>query len=470
MTGAPGEAGHAAVERAVRDLAAWAAELRVDDVPAEVRDEVRDRLSLVLYDTLGVTAVGARLPEQVALARTWAPPPGPAPVIGGGLRTTPDAAAWLNAVAACSLELDEGNKYARGHPAGHGFPAVLAMAAAGRADGPTTCAALLAAYEVASRFGRATTPRSGLHPHGNWGVAGAAAGVARLLGLGPDRTAAAIDAAAGLPVAGHFDSALSGNPVRNAWMAASNVHGIAAARMAAAGVARATGTAASTLGDLLGSFAPSELVERLGDRYDVRAGYFKRHASCSYTHPPVNAVLELKRSHPDLSPGRITAVEVETHSLGAGLTRTVWPSRLAAMFSTPYVVAAAIAQPAADPLAPGGGLGPDATSQEARTDPDVAALADRVRVRVADDLDRRLPDERAARVTVALDDGRRLVATVPNPVGDAAYRPFGWADVEAKLAGLLGEDDPVHARIRGAVRGLPDATDVTPLLQPLGDP
>lgn len=447
------------VEEAVRKLGGWVSAF------ADVPGEVRDRLALVLYDTLGVTAAGARLPEQAALLRAWDPPAGPAPVIGGGTSTTPDAAAWLNSVAACSLELDEGNKYARGHPAGHGFPAVLAMAAARRADGPTTCTALLAAYEVASRFGRATTPRPGLHPHGNWGVAGAAAGVARLLGLGPEPTAAAIDAASGLPLAGHFESALSGNPVRNAWMGASNVHGIIAARMAAAGVATVTGTAAYTLGELLGSFDPAALADALGDRYDLTAGYFKRHASCSFTHPPVDAVLELRRAHPDLTPERIAEVDVETHSLGGGLTHTTWPSRLAAMFSTPYVVAAALARNPAD-----GALGPEATSEPARADPAVAALARRVRVRIADDLDRRLPDERPARVTAVLDDGRRFVATVPNPVGDAAYHPFGWTEVEAKIGGLLGQDDPLHTRIRRAVHGLADASDVAPLLQPLGGP
>ncbi|WP_410050232.1 MmgE/PrpD family protein [Actinomadura sp. CNU-125] len=89
-----------------------------------------------------------------------------------------DAAAWLNANALVSLELDEGNKYAKGHPAAHGFPAVLALAAERVATGAdTAAAALLAAYEVAARFGRAARLRDGAHPHGNWGVAGAARGL-----------------------------------------------------------------------------------------------------------------------------------------------------------------------------------------------------------------------------------------------------------------------------------------------------
>ncbi|OLT08848.1 hypothetical protein BJF90_12005 [Pseudonocardia sp. CNS-004] len=80
---------------------------------------------------------------------------------GAGRTTTVEASAWLNAAALVRLELDEGNKYAKGHPAAHAFPAVLALAAEQRASGPDTMAALLAAYEVASRFGRATSLRTG---------------------------------------------------------------------------------------------------------------------------------------------------------------------------------------------------------------------------------------------------------------------------------------------------------------------
>ncbi|WP_309235956.1 MmgE/PrpD family protein, partial [Amycolatopsis sp. SID8362] len=94
-------------------LGAWVAELDVASVPAAVLD----RLSLVLLDIVGVTALGASLPEQRALVDAWRAPAGPAPLIGGGRLVSTDAAAWLNGVALVSLELDEGHKYAKGHPA-----------------------------------------------------------------------------------------------------------------------------------------------------------------------------------------------------------------------------------------------------------------------------------------------------------------------------------------------------------------
>jgi len=314
---------------------------------------------------------------------------------------------------------------------------------------------LMVAYEVAARFGRATTLRPGSHPHGSWGVAGAAAGCARLLGLDAAAVGAAIDTGAGLPVAGSFASAVDGNPVRDAWMGASNLSGLAAARMAAAGAARSTGTAASSLGGLLGSFDPAPLTEGLGSRWDVCLGYFKRHASCSFTHPVADAVLALRGELPE-NLDDIDEVVVETHALGAGLSRRTWDCRLAALFSTPFVTAAALVH---------GHVRPEVSGDALRDDARVRSLAARVSVRLADDLDARLPAERAARVTVRSRGATRVVE-VPNPVGDAAHHPLEERDILGLLAGWLDDDETV-AEVRDVAAQLADARDVTPLLQRL---
>ncbi|MBB3664767.1 2-methylcitrate dehydratase PrpD [Prauserella sediminis] len=439
---------------ATAELGAWVSQLD----PAAVPATVVDRLGLVVLDVVGVAAVGARTADHRALRHAWAAPAGPAPLFGTGETAPVDTSAWLNAVAMACLELDEGNKYAKGHPAVHGFPAVLALAAERDASGDDTAAALLAAYEVAARFGRATGLRAGAHPHGNWGVAGAAAGCARLLGLGPGACAAAIDTGAGMPIAGHFDSATTGNPVRDAWLGAANTSGLAAARMAAAGVARNTGTAALSLGSLLGEFDPRELTAGLGTRWDITAGYFKRHASCSFTHPAADAILELADGGP------IADVRVETHALGAGLSGTDWDNRLSAMFSTPFVVAAAALD---------GAVGPQTYTRHRQADSRLRELARRVTVVAADDLTARLPAERATRVTVRYADGDTRTAEVPNPVGDADHRPFDRDAVTELLRGWLGDDDlldrlvafstrfAASPRVGEALRGLAHVPDGT---------
>ena len=172
---------------ALHRLGGYASQLTLSDLPATVVD----RLRLVLFDHLGVTATGAATPEGRALVNAAKPPAGPAPIVGAGRSTTIDQAAWLNGALVCSLELDEGNKYARGHPAAHAFPAALALASIGEVDGADVAAALVAGYEVGARFGAATRLHPGIHPHGNWGAIGAAAAACRLSGVPADTTAAA---------------------------------------------------------------------------------------------------------------------------------------------------------------------------------------------------------------------------------------------------------------------------------------
>ncbi len=434
-------------------LGAWVSELDWSDVP----EPVRERLLMTLEDTVAVTIAGARTRELEALRAATDAPDGPARVIGAGRGAPVDQAAWLNGTAACCLELDEGNKFARGHPAAHAFPAALALAEARGASGAELCAALLAGHEVAARMGRATRLPPDVHPHGNWGTAGAAAAAARLMGLDAARTAGAIDAAGALALAAPFEAALRGAFVRNTWLGAANVNGLAAARLAAAGLARVDGLPAAGLG-LLGAFDPEQLDDGLGERFDVMHGYFKRHASCSFTHPPADAALKLREREPGLDWAEAREVRVETHAIAAALDGHEPTTRLAAMFSIPYVTAVALLE---------GDCSPARFGDDERDAARLRALMRRVEVARSERMDARLPDERAARVTVALRDGGELSAEVANPVGDADHLPFGPAEIAAKAEALLSPHDIDAGELHATLAELPDAGDAAAVLRRL---
>ena len=431
----------------LRTLAGQAVALSWRDVPAKVQD----RTLLVLFDTLGVMLAGAGTPEVQALAAQFQEG-GASPLVGLGRTSSADASCWVNGAAVCCLELDEGSKYVRGHPAAHVVPAALAVAAGHQ--GADWLAAVLVGYETAARFGRATRLRPGVHPHGTWGATGAAAAAARLAGLDGDGMVAAVDAASGLALAPHFESALTGNPVRNLWVGAANTAGLAAARLAAAGGTVPGGTAAFTLGQILGEFDPEPLAVPFDERFEILGGYFKRHAACAYTHPPADAILALREEGP-VDAERIETITVETFAIAAALDRREWPTRLAAMFSIPYVAAVTILD---------GAFGPDATSRVRREDPVVGDLARRVEVKATDEFEARLPERRGARVTVRMRDGSKRSAEVEQPIGDAAYQPLGWDEIRAKLSDLIGADRMI--RLEGAVRAMP-AQPVDVLLEEL---
>lgn len=441
---------------AVRELGRFAATVQVDDLP----DAARARLEVMLTDLLGVTVAGARTPELRALVDAWAPAPGPAVLLGAGRCATVDDAAWLNGTAACCLELDEGNKHAQGHPAAHVVFAALGAAAeraaAGRpVTGPELLSAIVAGYEVAARFGRATRRRTELHTHGHWGATGAGAAAARIRELPADRVAAAIDAAAGLVLVTPWTVVLAGSFVRNLWAAGANVSGLVGARLAAAGLAQVEGTAARTLGEVVGRLDVDALTDGLGRRWDLTGGYLKRHSSCSYTHPAADAALVLRERH-GLRAEDVDEVVVDTHRLTLPLAPLATGTRVAAMFSLPYVVAVALRT---------GSVAPEVFDEAHRTDAATLDLARRVVVRHDPGLDARLPAERAGRVTVRLTDGRTLVHEQPNPVGDADYHPLDLPQVHAKLDALLGGE--TAARVTAVVQRLPAADDVAALLREL---
>ena len=435
---------------AARELGSFAAKLDLNSVP----EPVRQATDLVVLDTVGVIVAGMRTDELRALLQQLDPPAGPARLLGAGRDAPVEPATLLTGTAACVLELDEGNKHARGHPAAHVLPVALAVGAAMDAGGEAVLTAFLVGHEVTARFGRAVRLNPGVHPHGHYGATGAAAAAARLLGLDAGGIAAAIDAAAGLALAPPFESALAGSFVRNTWLGVAGVHGLLGAQLAAAGLATVDGTATASLGGILGSLDPGPLTERLGERYDITLGYLKRHAACSFTHPAVDAVLDLVAG--GLDHRQVRGIRVETHALAAPLARTEPPTRLAAMFSIPHTVAAALVR---------GTLDPEATGPEFRADPEVRRLAAAITVVHRADFDDRAPAERPARVTLRLVDGSERSREVPNPVGDADYHPLGRDGVRAKLRALVGAADADH--IEQVLGRLAGATSVRTLLAEL---
>lgn len=429
MSGLPDPAGvdRDALVESVGALGRFAAGITWGEQNGATQEAVRR----VLRDSLAVMVAGGRLPESRRLRRALPRSAGPATVLGDHVGWGVTDAAWCNGLSLVSLELDEGNKSVRGHATAHVLPAVLAMAEADHADGDRFAAAFLAGHEVASRFGRATVLRPGVHPHGNWGVAGAAAAAARMAGLPAASVGRAIDIAGALALATPFSVATSGLAVRNAWIGSANVAGIQAAALAG-GEEPVTGVAAESLGWLLGTIDPTALAAEPREPMAVTGGYFKRHASCSYTHPPADAALALRSAHGPVAPGDVARVDVATHHLAAHLSAQDWPTRLAAMFSIPYVVAVALRD---------GDCSPARFTARRRADPGLAALA--ARVHVAEDplLDARLPGNRAARLRVEWTSGAVDEVEVPNPVGDADYQPLSDADLQDKATALLDSRD-----------------------------
>ncbi|SNT50956.1 2-methylcitrate dehydratase PrpD [Rhodococcoides kyotonense] len=424
-----------------------------------LRDEfmpstLADRAGIILLDLFGVTVAGARTSEMQSLHSRWFVEPGPFTPLGTTLGTTAITAAELDAIASCCLELDEGNKYAAGHPAAHVVPAAVAAARMSPTpvDGRAFLAAVVAGYEVAARFGHALARDPRWHTHGHWGATGAAAAAASIWGADSEGVAAAIDSSSALIQVAPWEVVLDGNFSRNLWIAGAVRAGLDAARLSTAGLVHNRGAISHSLGDIVGTLDLDRLTDGLGDRWLLLQGYSKQHASCSYTHAAVDSVQNL-RTGAHWEPDDIELVGVRTHSLATPLFRRHPSTRLGAMFSLPFVVAAAFVADAidVDALDPNGPV--FAAAEEFST---------RVTVDAAPELDALLPRLRAAEVTVTFRNGDTVAATTSNPIGDVDHFPFDHADIYRKIARLVGDD--VAGTLAGIVDQLPESDDVARLL------
>ncbi|MDR7520717.1 MAG: MmgE/PrpD family protein [Armatimonadota bacterium] len=417
-------------------LATFACTLRSDHLP----EPVAARARLVVLDTLGAIIGGMPTILQAAehLARTS---PGAATILGTPWRAEPGHAAFLNGSAGTALELDEGHRFAAGHPAIHVVPAALAAAEMTDATGERFLAAVAAGYEVAARAGRAIGPlRPPLHPHGTWGTLGAAAATAVLLGAEPKAVAEALRLAAHYAIHTHYAAATEGATVRDTYAGASNLLGVLAARLALSGI---TG-----MPDLLRTLAPlaasppdaEVLTHRLGDGYEVARGYFKMHAACRHLHGALDCLDEILRTHP-VAPEEVVRVEVDTYAPASTFTGRRPQTRLAAKFSLPFAVATRLVT---------GTSSAEAFEPGALT-PETFALAERVVVRERPEFTAAQPARRPTAVSVLLRDGRRLQAQVSLPRGedDLAYEDDQVREKFTRLAGrVLGAEAAARAVAR----------------------
>ena len=386
----------------LQTLARWAAGTQVADLPPAVLRKAAG----VLADDLAAM-VGARDEPEVQrfhqrlLARAHVPE---ATVWRGGTaRTDRLSAAVANALAGDWLELDEGYRPTPCHAGLYLLPALLAEAEATGLRCDALLRALVLGYEIITRVARAWTPRTlTMQAHGRYAAVGAAAGISLARRLAPDELVAALGAAATLIGPAPRNHLEEGVLIRNAWPASGAWNGMMAVEWAGCGI----GGSAQALHDVYGTVLdgeahPQRLVDGLGAHWAVLDGYTKIYACCQHLHSTVEAAMALRAGHGALAlPEQIAGVAVQCHPLALAFANAAPATTLGAKFSLPHAVAAALVL---------GDAGAPAFAARTLADPAIAALRERVGMEAWPG-PLAPPNDRPARVTVTLHDGRAFSA------------------------------------------------------------
>ena len=433
----------------LKDWARFARATKFETLP----EAVVDRTRLVILDCLGAMIAGRSEPEVQAVTKRLGKA-GKARRAGSPLMD-----AFLGGTAGTMLEIDEGNQYARGHPGIHVVPAVLAAAKLRKISGQEALVATALGYEIGSRIGIASKLRVTMHPHGTWGVVGAALAIAKLGKANAAEFETVINIASSLGLTTSRRTMLEGATVRNSYAGFSNMLGMMAWEMTKSGfTGEADGVGAVYGGIAATDWQPSEMTVELGTRWEIARNYFKRHAACRYNHGALDALAEIVRQHGGpIATEKVAAINVETYVWAAQLDHPAPANMLAAKFSMPFSLATTIVNGAATL---------DAFRDPARMNAVTQALAAKVTVNEDPALTAKLPGLRPARVTLALTDGRVLRAEVSTNKGDTED-PYSRDDVIAKFHEVAGPSlgsERTKALVSAAL-SLDSARSITPLLQ-----
>lgn len=427
-------------DQRVWNLISEAQALRLSEVPQGTREHA----ARVIADTVGVIFGGGRCPEIRALIEAndflfSVPSGGKATILSPDLRKAdPLTAAFVNATAGTFLELDEGYR-PTGHPAVHVVPAALAAAQAMHASGREFMVAVLIGYEVTARLFEAYRLTYPLHPHGHLGAVGAAVAVAQLRGVDAVEPAAI---AATLPILSVWQPCTEGATARNAYAGVASAIGLLANRMSLAGFRGSRTAQQAAFGDLVGELRnPGALAEPIDPgSLRITHNYMKLHSACALSHSALDAVIALGPP----SAEEIVWVEIETVSNNLKIVGPALPNNLSTRFSLPYAVAAAITH---------GHTRPEAFEPDER----VFALAERVEVRAAGDLEGSWPEAAPARVTVHTKNGT-LKKQVDNPRGHHS-NPASPEELRSKFEALVGLAE--SARLYERLLGILEVEDLT---------
>jgi len=377
-------------------LAEFISETKTSDIPKDIYEHAK----VAFLDWLGVTMGGLDDPLVEKLIDYTVLMGGneQASLLGRTIKKSLAQAALINGAASHALDYDDSLIPFLGHPSVTLFPGLLALSEWQGKSG----ADFLTAYIIGLKSGVAIAScaggehyLSGYHGTSTMGTLAAASACSRLLGLDKKKTVYA------LGIAGTQSAGLKrvfGTMCKPFHAGRAAEVGLMAALLAQSGF----DSAEDILEGPSGLFAAmkgqvrEEVLETLGQTWEIENLAQKYHASCHGTHSAIEASLAIFKKE-KLTPDQVKAIRVNQSAVGLSAAfRTEAKTGLEAKFSIPYCVANAVIKNT---------TGLQAFSQERVNDPEVQAFMPKIKTHEDPDM---LALE--ARVEIETHNGRTISA------------------------------------------------------------
>ena len=436
-------------------IARFVSGLQYDAIPTEVRE----RIKLLMLDSLGCALYGSHLEwcrilqdtltrvDQTRDCAVW----------GTNLRLSSPHAALVNGTEVQGFELDDVHRAGVLHVGAVVLPALISIAETrGHLSGRDFITAAVAGYEIGPRVGLCMGPEhigQGWHSGATLGVFSAAAGAARGLGLDVEKTVHA------LGIAGTQSSGLMaaqyGAMVKRMHAGRASQSGLYGALFAENGLTGIVNVLESEYGGFCTTFSRStdrfnldELTAGLGTTWQTMGVALKFYSCVGSNHTTLDAIRELQAQRP-FGPADIDRIEV--HGSQVTMDHVGWkyePQGLtSAQLNLPFCVATWLIE---------GDCFVEQFTVDIVADPARMALAEKVVVFHDEAITARGAKFRhMVRVRVVLKDGATLECTKEYARG--SERNFSSADdIVEKFEKLASHafDRPQVEALRDAMLGL----------------
>ncbi|HEX4409715.1 MAG TPA: MmgE/PrpD family protein [Xanthobacteraceae bacterium] len=288
-----------------RAIAEFVSKLTYERIP----DAVRERIKLLMLDSLGCAIYGADLAWSRILRSTLADIDATrtTSIWGTGERLSSPHAALVNGTQVQGFELDDVHRQGVLHVGAVTLPGVIAIAEShAQLSGRDLLTATIAGYEIGPRVGLCMGPEhigQGWHSGATVGVFSAAAGAARALSLDPEQTVHA------LGIGGTQSSGLMaaqyGAMVKRMHAGRSAQSGLYAALLAQQGFTGIADVFEAPYGGFCTTFSRSQdrfdltkLSSGLGERFETMRISLKFYSCVGSNHTTLDALRDIRARHP----------------------------------------------------------------------------------------------------------------------------------------------------------------------------
>jgi 2-methylcitrate dehydratase PrpD len=404
-----------------KDVANFIVDMHFDKLPRSVVKQAK----IAIQDTLGVALAAYKDRAVVAARRVAVGMNGreESTLIGIGKKVPCNIAAWVNAVMASTLDMDDGawgTTGHKGHLGGVVIPCSLAIAERQNAKGKDLIEAVAIGYEVGLRTGHMMA-KTVNYPvvSGTPGTYAAAAAAAKLLKLDQKKIvdALGISEAHSPWYRGEAFYPVSMTKEAMGWGA---ITGVSAALLAMEGFG-----GRRTIFDLPNY--DRKPLQTLGKEWEILTLYFKPYSACRFCHSSIDGVMLLFRKH-NISLDDISKIIVGVPSIRIAENfanyrpATIWQ----AQYSIPFTVGAALAD---------GEVGPEQIAENRLRDKLILGLADRVKLVVDPEVEGLGQAVLASRINIETKEGNSFEIFISFPRG-GPENPLGEDELAGKFRKL----------------------------------